>query len=131
MRERIFRVALFLLAIGVFTAPARAVTYTATLLHPAGFTESYAMGVTGASQVGLGYGPATVGNYHGLLWNGTAAGVVDLNPAGFDSSLAYGVSGASQVGEGNGPATSGKSHAVLWSSTAASAVDLHPAGFDN
>ena len=77
---------------------ARAVTYKATLLHPAGFDSSLARGVSGASQVG--HAVTDVGSEHALLWNGTAASVVDLNPAGFYSSRANSVSGANQVGWG-------------------------------
>jgi hypothetical protein len=73
--------------------------------------------------VGWGLGSAT-GNYeHALLWNGTAASVVDLHPAGFSDSNATAVSGAGQVGYGY---SEGSNHAFLWSGTAASALDLHP-----
>jgi hypothetical protein len=68
-------------------------------------------------------------NGHALLWNGTAASVVDLHPAGFNFSGANGVWGGSQVGAGRGPATGFSTHALLWNGTAASVVDLHPAGF--
>ena len=98
-------------------------------LNPAGFDITRAWGVSGASQVGHGGGPATGEEIHALLWKGTAASVVDLNPAGFDRSAAMGVSGASQVGYGDGSATGGPTHALSWSGSAASVVDLHPAGF--
>ncbi len=124
-----FRAAIFLLGIVVFAAAARAVTYTATSLHPAGFTHSRALGISGTKQVGWGSGSTTGNRSHALLWSGTAASLVDLHPAGFFSSTGTGVSGASQVGYGTDLAT-GDDHALLWTGTATSAVDLHPADPD-
>lgn len=115
------------------TAPSYAVTYTATLLHPVGFTSSRAEGVSGNVQIGYATGPATGGVDHAFLWSGTAASGVDLNPAAFNSSRAVATSGARQVGAGRNPVGPGEttSHAVVWSGTAGSAVDLHPAGYLN
>jgi hypothetical protein len=93
-------------------------------LHPPGFTETKAAGVSGASQVGWGFGSATIGLTHALLWNGTAGSVVDLHPVGYLSSFAEDVDGNTQVGWGDG-------HALLWHGTAASIVDLHPVGYFN
>lgn len=92
-------------------------------LHPAGFYDSYAYGVSGGQQVG--WGSSVTANYpHALLWNGSAASVVDLNPNGFTQSYGYGISGGEQVGQAD-------CHAVLWKGSAASVVDLHPkSGFD-
>ena len=45
----------------VFPNVADAVTYKVTLLHPIGFIQSFADGVSGTSQVGSGYGVATGG----------------------------------------------------------------------
>ncbi len=91
---------------------ADAVTYIPTLLHPTGFDRSEANGIAGGSQVGAGAGPTTGGQTHALLWNSTAASVVDLNPVGFDESRAFGVSDGSQVGDGAGPTTGGQTHAL-------------------
>jgi hypothetical protein len=66
-----------------------------------------------------------------LLWQGTAASVIDLGPAADAASEAIGVSGESQVGYVLSPPDYFNSHAYLWSGTAASAVDLHPAGFSD
>jgi len=116
------------LAVLVLCNVVRAVTYNATLLHPVGFESSYAVGASGTSQVG--YGIDGDGAYHALLWNGTAASVVDLNPAGWELSGALGVWGASQVGYGAENFRGGlQNHALLWNGTAASVVDLNPAGF--
>src|SRR4051812_21096615 len=104
--------------------------YTATILHPAGFSDSYAVGVSGTTQAGWGYADS-LGNYHALLWHGTAASAIDLNPSGFIFSEARDASDASQVGAGSGPATGGNDHALLWSGTAASYIDLNPAGFNH
>jgi hypothetical protein len=120
------RAALLLLVYLMIATPARALTFTSTLLHPAGFTDSRALGISGTKQIGWGSGSTTSGRSHALLWSGTAASVVDLHPSGFFSSTGTGVSGASQVGYGTDLAT-GDDHALLWSGTAASAVDLHPA----
>lgn len=130
VNSQTFRAAFFLLWVAAVAPPARAVTYTATLLHPTAYSFSMAVGASGASQVGSGYGTTTGENPHALLWNGTAASAVDLQPTGFTSTKAFGVSGASQVGSGYGPATSGNVHALLWSGTAASKVDLNPAGYN-
>ncbi|MEY2430110.1 MAG: hypothetical protein QOJ40_2995, partial [Verrucomicrobiota bacterium] len=76
----------------------------------------------GSQQVGAGYGSASGGYYHALLWSGTAGSAVDLHPSGFDNSYALGISGSQQVGYGY---TSGViQHALLWSGTAESVVDL-------
>lgn len=94
-------------------------------LHPAGFTSSYASGVSGGQQVGWGIYPD--GDDHALLWMGSAASAVDLHPVGFSQSWALGVGGGQQAGYG--VATEGNNHALLWTRSAASALDLHPAGF--
>ena len=104
-------------------------------LHPTGLSgvgQSVAYGLSATQQVGQGYSnlgsPNPIG--HALLWNGSAASVVDLNPTnlpGVASSLAYGTDGTNQVGWSS-PGTQ-PHHALLWSGTAASAVDLNPGGF--
>ncbi len=100
--------------------------YEVVILHPSGFTESQATGVSDGQQVGHGWGSITGGQTHALLWSGTAESYVDLNPAWANESWAYDVSDGQQVGEARGEATSNQSHAMLWSSSAASYVDLHP-----
>jgi hypothetical protein len=80
-------------------------------------------------QVGYGYGSATGGNYHALLWSGTAESVVDLNPPGFVESYANDISGEWQLGYGRGPATNGQNHALLWNGSSAKYIDLHPTSF--
>ncbi len=113
---------------------ARAVTYKATLLHPADYIDSFAQGVSGGSQVGYGRGPGAGHGIdsHALLWNSAADSKIDLHPAGFNRSVANGVSSAYQVGwAGGGPVPNGGVHAHLWNGTATSAADLHPLGFDH
>ena len=106
-------------------------SYQVTILHPStGFTNSHAYSVSGGQQVGYGtFSPG--GQFHALLWSGTAGSCVDLNPAGFYWSEAYGVSGGQQVGYGMGTATGPGHypHALLWSGTASGYVDLNPSGF--
>src|SRR5262245_33572441 len=118
MNPRSIRVAALLIAsLVLISSPVFAVTYTATLLHPAPFTTTSGLAGADGSQVGSGSGPLTGGQDHALLWNGTADSYVDLNPAGFSSSRAYGASSTNQVGSAT---SAGSDHAMLWSGTAAS-----------
>src|SRR5438132_3540134 len=103
--------------------------FTTIDLNPDGFVESWASGASDGQQVGYGFGPATGGYGHALLWRGTAASVLDLHPSGFMISRAMGISGGQQVGVGIGPGPETGSHALLWTGSAASVVDLHPSGF--
>jgi hypothetical protein len=113
-------------AAGIAAAPP---LFTAIDLNPSGFIESWASGTSGGLQVGYGYGPATGGYGHALLWRGSAQSVVDLHPSGFLISRALGISGDQQVGVGISPQTAGGAHAVLWRGSAQSVIDLHPRGF--
>jgi hypothetical protein len=115
--------------LGHITASAAAVTYKATLLHPTGFLESIAYGVSEQSQVG--YGNVVPNGFvpHALLWSGSSNSFVDLNPPTFSFTEAHDSDGDSQVGFGLATPFQ-KRHAVLWHGTPESAVDLHPAGFD-
>jgi len=99
-------------------------------LHPTnlgGFDNTFALGISGAQQVGYGYGSrAGSSGYYALLWNGSADSAVDLHPTSeFSNSSAFDTDGAQQVGNGIPEATN-TAHALLWSGTATSAVDLHP-----
>jgi hypothetical protein len=103
------------------TAPAQ--QYTVVDLTPAGSTTSAAAAVNGTQQVGsAGFTTPTAAGQtvvsHALLWNGSAAGSVDLG-----AGTATAVDATQQVGSAN-------NHAALWSGTAASRVDLNPAGWD-
>lgn len=86
-----------------------------TYLHPAGSTESRALGVSGGQQVGW---VRTGSVSHAGYWSGTAASFVDLHPAGASRSSASAVSGGYQAGGVD-------VHAGLWSGTAQSWEDLH------
>ena len=131
MNARASHTLMILLCASTFASSARAVTYTASLLHPFDFLDTTAVGISNASQVGSGFNPAFTGGPHALLWTGTAASVVDLHPAtGFNSTYATAARSVQQVGYGSGPATGGNEHALLWAGTAASVVDLNPAGID-
>ena len=60
-------------------------------LHPAGFDQSYATGVSEMKQAGYG---VLAGNSHALVWSGTPGSAIDLHaflPAGFIASQATGV----------------------------------------
>src|SRR4051794_25346240 len=128
MNKAVMRVVVLLLALASLANPANAISYTAKILHPAGFTSSGAGGVSDFSQVG--YGTVSVAEDHALLWNGSATSVVDLHPVGFLRTYANGASGDMQVGLGLARETSPPfrihTHALLWTGTAASVVDLHP-----
>jgi hypothetical protein len=60
-----------------------------TDIHPPQYPNSQAFAAAGNRQVGftvIGNDPVAPGTYHGLLWFGTAASVIDLNqflPAGY------------------------------------------------
>ena len=124
------RAPLFLLAIVVFTAHTRAVTYTATILsQPFTANTAKAYGASIGSQAGYTTTGLDDSDPHALLWNDSPTGFVDLHPTeGYQWSRAYAVSGNTQVGEGhrNGP---GQWHALLWNGTAESKVELEPSGF--
>ncbi|MEK6700693.1 MAG: hypothetical protein AABZ53_00375, partial [Planctomycetota bacterium] len=98
--------------------------WTVTNLHPAGASESNAVGVSGGQQVGY----AIVSNTRrGYLWTGTAASAVDLTPTGGgeSGSEAYGVSDGYQVGYARfGGELSIR--ARMWSGEANAWADLHP-----
>jgi len=102
-------------------AQTQALLFTAIDLNPSGFSFSVAEGISGGQQVGFGFGPATGGRDHALLWRGSAASVVDLHPPEFTYSEAHAICGDKQVGNGS-------NHALLWRGSAASVVDLHPSG---
>jgi hypothetical protein len=95
-----------------------------------GDQRSYALDTDGVSQVG--YADFTIpvggGSYtsqiHALLWNGTAASVVDLHPAGWDWSYATGVKSGTQVGYGVQTAGFSDVQAFLWHGTATSLAIL-------
>lgn len=126
---RLLHISVFVSILLTVTTATWAVDYKVVILHPEGFYESIAMGISGGQQVGRGWNP----DYyeHALLWSGTADSMVDLNPSGLDYSEAYGISGNQQVGRGHGSATGGQTHAVLWSGSAETWVDLNPVGFDH
>src|SRR5262245_52955229 len=98
MNTTTIRALLFALATSAFAAPVHAISYTVTLLQPAGYGYSNAWGADGTSQVG--YATNSSSREHAILWNGTAESFVDLNPPGFETSFIYGVSGDHQVGTG-------------------------------
>lgn len=124
MHRAAYRAAILVLAIAAFASTARAVTYTATLLHPADFDFSAANGNSDANQVGYGFGPPTNHDPHALLWTSTTR--IDLHPAGYLGSYATAVSGNTQVGYG-APSTNSL-HALMWSGSP-SAIDLNPSGY--
>ena len=95
------------------------------MLHPTGYTHSFAEGVGGDEQVGYAFDSRGGGHARALLWRGTASSVVSLHPAGYVETSALSTNGTLQVGFGSTPATVPRSHALLWSGTAGSVEDLH------
>jgi hypothetical protein len=119
---------------GYFSSPNSAAPYRALLwsgsasvviLHPAGYTHSFAEGVGGNEQVGYAFNSQGDGYARALLWHGSPTGVVNLHPAAYLSSTALATNGTTQVGFGGGPTTNWQSHALRWFGSAQSAVDLH------
>ena len=86
--------------------------------YPSGWQGSLVYGVSGNQQVGTGVAPDS--NSHALLWEGTAASVVDLTPGTI--GWADATDGAQQVGFTRGGA-------ALWAGTAASYVSLAPSAY--
>jgi hypothetical protein len=87
-------------------------------LNPAGSTDSYAYGISGAQQVGRAMVDSVP---RASLWSGTAASWVDLNPAGSTDSQAKATTGGQQAGY---VTIGGVQRASIWSGTAASWTDL-------
>ena len=119
-----------LLALGGYAGAQ--VTYTTIDLNPAGYADSYGLGIAGNSIGGYGSTSATAHtNYHAILLDRMTGALTDLTPSNFTSAYIYGASTDQQVGTGFGPATGGAQigHALLWSGSATGAVDLNPTGF--
>jgi len=106
--------------VAVFAGVVAPILISAALTGPA-------RAISSTQQVGYGSYLASGGNYHALLWNGSAASYIDLNPSGFDWSFAQGINATQQVGSGRAPGA-GFDQALLWSGSAASYVDLNPSG---
>src|SRR5262245_37193965 len=109
------RVLLSVVGLACLCSRASATTYTATLLHPLGFSTSSGSGVSGTIQVGSGAPTGNTG--HAMIWSGTAASAIDLHPPQFfDSSGAKAASGEFQVGAGSYSVSSSttRTHALLW-----------------
>jgi hypothetical protein len=93
---------------------------SAIALNPTGFNSSDVFGVRGNFQVGRGEGSGTGGNYHALLWNGSASSYVDLHsalanlPAGFISSAAATIDSNGDI-YGWGTGADNKQYALKWS----------------
>jgi hypothetical protein len=93
-----------------------ATDYVAVDLGPSGFADSSAFGIAGGQQAGGGFGSATGGVAHALLWSGTAASAVDLHqflPAGFIDSRARSIDDQGNI-VGYATDSAGNSHAILW-----------------
>jgi hypothetical protein len=84
-------------------------------LNPLGFTSSYAYGVAADRQAGYGIAPA--GDYHALVWSGTASSAVDLQsflPPTYNYSEALAIADNGNVFGFATYIPTGESHAILW-----------------
>lgn len=106
-----------------------------TLLHPAGFTSSLALGVGGGRQVGQIMLASTCfecGYFverHAVLWSGTAQSLELLHSPGIGESRPVDTDGTTHVGTAYLGAQ-GVYRAVLWYK-ANSAISLHTQGFES
>jgi hypothetical protein len=103
-------------------------TNSAIDLHPgSAFNLSAAFDADGGKQVGYGRTPSFL--THALLWDDTAASVVDLQnvlPASFQSSYAYSISGGTVYGVAYD--TNGNAHAIAWTVPEPTGVTLLACG---
>lgn len=97
-------------------------------LHPAGFTWSQALGISGSVQVGHGEHTAS-GQERAILWNGTAASAIELHPPGYAWSQAFATDGTHHVGSGSSPG--GGTQALLWTGAPATPLVLNPPDINN
>jgi hypothetical protein len=116
----------FVVAAALLYSCSNAGTYRPTLLKAGSFPSAFGYGLSGNSQVGIGF--VLHSTMHAFMWNGTTSSAVDLNPTGFTYSIANDVWGANQIGTAWGSPTGGD-QAFLRNGTAASAINLHPPGF--
>lgn len=97
-------------------------------LHPdSTFVRSAALGVGGGRQVGYGFRADFIP--HALLWDDTAASVIDLQsvlPASFRYSYAYSISGDTVYGVAYD--TDNKAHAIAWTVPEPTGVTLLACG---
>lgn len=123
-RANLSTIAVALFVMGVSLQPAKAVTYTGSILYP---ITNAGTAVTIANGQAVGYGGSSrIGGY-ALIWSASDGSTTDVNPAGFTASYLKATDGVQQVGYALG--SSDYYQAMLWSGTAASAVNLNPAGF--
>jgi hypothetical protein len=89
-------------------------------LHPSGFEQSEADGISGSQQVGLGWLDAFTS--HALVWNGDLESCVDLHPSGYAWSAALGTNGTQQVGWASGYEM--PKRPIVWDGSAVGFVEL-------
>ncbi|HLJ49311.1 MAG TPA: hypothetical protein VKU01_25030 [Bryobacteraceae bacterium] len=94
---------------------------TLTDIHPAGYQSSQIFAAAGSKQVGFATNATAdaiaPGTYHGLLWFGTAASVVDLNqflPPGYTDSQTVAIDPVTGIIAGAAKGPKGVFEPALW-----------------
>src|SRR5690606_15281816 len=109
------------------TASQASAQWTVISLHPAGASQSRALGVENGQQVG--YLQIAFGDFDAVTWSGSADTVAMLDPSPDGDARATCVQGSNQFGSSwvfDAGEAQWHTHAAMWSGTAASFVDLHP-----
>jgi hypothetical protein len=105
-------------------------TYQIILLHPPGFTNSGAFGISLTQQVtGVGWNQGNMSDQQALLWSGAGTQVTSLNPGVGVASWGWAVSGSRIVGNVWTPGTPDSHRATAWLGNGSSRVTLTPPGF--
>lgn len=95
-------------------------SWSYVVLHVAGYSPSFALGVGGGQQVGHG------GNFKAVIWSGSAGSLVDITASGTHNNRVHHTNGVRQVGTVQLDPLGDR--ASLWSGTSASWIDLTPPG---
>src|SRR5262245_36727508 len=104
--------------------------YQFILLHPSGFTNSFALGIRESDQVsGGGWSQASTSDERALLWGGAGTQVTSLNPGSGATSKAWAVSGGSIAGIVRTAGMPDSERATLWLANGSSRITLTPPGF--
>src|SRR5262245_51088330 len=126
-------VAWILLPAVVLSAPgalgAQPSNYQVIVLHPSGFTNSGAFGISdGARATGVGWNLADMSDMRALLWGGAGTQVTSLKPGPSVASWGWSLTADRVAGNVWTPGTTNSSHATAWLADG-SRITLTPQGF--